>query len=254
MKTLKEKIAEGKIVNGTMLRVLRNPAVAYLADQAGLDFLMFDCEHANYSLETMHDINLTARALGISCMARVPYLREEYIGLILEAGLEGIQVPMVETAEQAAEIVRCAKFPPIGERGFAAKTANTCYRGIKPTELMRADNQRVVVIAQIESKRGVENVDAIASVDGVDCLLVGPNDLSISLGVPGDTMNPIELEALAKVADACQAHNKLFALHAGAGMCDLFKDQLSLNIQNFDSDFIVNGMRAIVEYGQTFRR
>ena len=71
MKTLKEKIAEGKIVNGTMLRVLRNPAVAYLADQAGLDFLMFDCEHANYSLETMHDINLTARALGISCMASV---------------------------------------------------------------------------------------------------------------------------------------------------------------------------------------
>ena len=104
MKTLKEKIAEGKIVNGTMLRVLRNPAVAYLADQAGLDFLMFDCEHANYSLETMHDINLTARALDISCMARVPYLREEYIGLILEAGLEGIQVPMVETAEQAAEM------------------------------------------------------------------------------------------------------------------------------------------------------
>lgn len=253
MKMLKEKIAEGKIVNGTMLRVLRNPAVAYLAEQAGLDFLMFDCEHSNYSLETMHDINLTARALGISCMARVPLLREEYIGLYLEAGLEGIQVPMVETPEQAAEIVRYAKFPPVGARGFAAKTGNTLYRGIKPSELMESDNRRVVVIAQIESKLGVENAEAIAAVEGIDCLLVGPNDLSISLGVPGDTMNPIEIAAITRVAEACEKTGKLFALHAGAGLCDLFKDRLSLNIQNFDSDFIVNGMREIVRYGQTFR-
>ena len=79
------------MVNGTMLRFVRNPAVAYLAQQAGLDFLMLDCEHASYSLETIHDIAATAKALGIICMARVQYLREEYIGLLLENGMEGIQ-------------------------------------------------------------------------------------------------------------------------------------------------------------------
>ncbi|WP_298034899.1 HpcH/HpaI aldolase/citrate lyase family protein [uncultured Dysosmobacter sp.] len=245
---LKDKIAAGKKVTGTMLRIVRNPAIAYLADQAGMDFLMFDCEHSNYSLETIHDISLTANALGIAVMARVPCLREEYIAEMLEAGLEGIQVPMVETAQQAEEIVKYCKYPPKGARGFAAFTANTGYRGVKHIEMMEKANAQTVVIAQIETKLGVENAYEIAAVDGVDILLVGPNDLSISLGIPGDVNNPIELDAISRVADACEANGKLFALHAGPAMCDKFVSRLGLNIQKFDTDFLLEGFKNVRKY------
>ena len=251
MKTLKEKIAEGKMVNGTMLRFVRNPAVAYLAQQAGLDFLMLDCEHASYSLETIHDIAATAKALGIICMARVQYLREEYIGLLLENGMEGIQCPMVETVEQARELVRCVKYPPEGERGFSANTLNTGYAAVKHVEMMRENNARNMTIAQIETKLGVEHAREIAGVEGIDCLLIGPNDLSISLGAPGDTTNPIVLDAIAAVADACEAQGKLFALHADAKLCDRIKDRLSLNVQKFDVNFLVDGFKSVVKYGET---
>lgn len=251
MRSLKEKIAEGKVVNGTMIRFVRNPAIVYLAEQAGIDFLMLDCEHASYSMETIHDIAAVAKGVGIACMARVQYLREEYIGLLLENGMEGIQCPMIETVDQAKELVRCIKYPPEGERGFSANTMNTLYRGVKHAEMMQQNNERNMVIAQIETKLGVENADAIAAVDGIDCLLIGPNDLSISLGIPGDTMNQIELDAISRVADACEAHRKMFALHAGPKMCDIFKDRLSFNIQKFDVEFLADGFKSVVKYGET---
>ncbi|MBQ6663213.1 MAG: aldolase [Firmicutes bacterium] len=246
--TIKEKIAQGRMVTGTMLRVVRNPAIAYLAEQAGIDFIMFDCEHSNYSLETIHDVALTARALGVSVMARIPCLREEYVSRMLEAGLEGIQVPMVETAEQARQIVDYCKYPPVGSRGFSANTANTNYQKVKHVEMMENRNANTVVIAQIETRLGVENAYEIAAVEGVDVLLVGPNDLSISLGIPGEVKNQIELDAIARVADACDAHGKLFALHAGPDMCDLFADRLGINIQKFDIDFLLEGFKKIKSY------
>lgn len=246
---IKEKIAKGQKVAGTMVRVSRNPAIVYLAAQAGLDFIMFDCEGSNYSLATMHDITLTAKAVGLSTLARVPQLSSENIRRTLEAGLEGIMVPMVETAEQAKEIVRYSKYAPLGDRGYSANTANTDYR--KPADLVQwlADaNKKSLVIAQIETKLGVENANEIAAVEGIDALFVGPNDLSISLGIPGDVKNPIEIDAINAVADACQAHGKLFAVHSGPAVCDLFADRMSLVIQKFDSDFLVEGMRAVRKY------
>ena len=246
---IKDKIREGKKVAGTMLRISRNPAIVYLAAQAGLDFIMFDCEGSNYTLETMHDITLTAKAVGLSVLARVPQLNGEDIRRTLEAGLEGIMVRMVETAEQAKEIVRYSKYAPLGERGYSANTANTDYR--KPAHLMdwlAEMNQKSFIIAQIETRTGVENANEIAAVEGIDALLVGPNDLSISLGVPGDVTNPVEVEAINRVADACEANGKLFAVHSGPAVCDLFADRLGLNIQKFDSDFLVEGMRAVRKY------
>lgn len=246
---LKQKIQQGKKAAGTMLRVSRNPAIIYLAAQAGLDFVMFDCEGSNYTLETMHDVTLTAKAMGLSVLARVPQLNGEDIRRTLEAGLEGIMVPMVETAEQAKQIVWYSKYAPLGERGYSANTANTDYR--KPADLLNfleETNQKTVVIAQIETKTGVEHADEIAAVEGIDVLLVGPNDLSISLGVPGDVTNPIEIEAIQKVADACQAHGKLFSVHSGPAVCDMFADRLGFVIQKFDSDFLLEGMRAVRKY------
>ncbi|RGY98875.1 aldolase/citrate lyase family protein [Clostridium sp. AM58-1XD] len=116
---------------------------------------------------------------------------------------------------------------------------------------MQAANDRVIAIAQIETKKAVEHIEEIASVEGIDALLIGPNDLSVSLGIPGDLMNPIELEAISKVAEACRKYGKNFGLHAGEGMLRKFADDLTLVMCGTDTDIITKGFAETAEMVKT---
>ena len=241
----KEKMRSGKKAVGTMLRLVRNPAICYLARNAGLDYVMLDCEHGNYNFETIHDICITANALGISGFVRVPVGSKDYISRTLDAGAGGVMVPMVETREQAETLVKYANFGPIGQRGFNATGPHTEYRGGKHSEVMANCNAAVLAIAQIETRTAIENIDVIAAVEGIDALLIGPNDLSISLGVPGDLMNQIELDAIAKVAAACRKHDKFFGLHAGAALLEKFAKELNLVMSLGDLDLLAQGLSGV---------
>ena len=243
--TFKKKLMSGEKVAGTMLRVVRNPAIAYLAKNAGLDFVMFDCEHSNYSMETLHDAFITANALGLAGLVRVPAGTKDYISRVLDAGASGVMVPMIETREQAETLVKFAKYQPIGGRGYTAGCAHTNYLGGKHADVMENGNASVLAIAQIETKLAVENVEAIASVPGIDALLIGPNDLSVSLGIPGDMMNPIELDAIAKVAAACKKNGKAFGLHAGAELLGKFANDLTLVMCMIDTDLLMQGLTNV---------
>lgn len=243
--TIREKLAAGEKIAGTMLRIVRNPAVTYLARNAELDFVMYDCEHSNYDMETLHDAFITANALGLAGFVRVPNGTKEYISRVLDSGASGVMVPMIETREQAETLVKYAKYQPIGGRGYSAGCAHTRFMGGKHVEIMAGANASVVAIAQIETKKAVENADAIASVEGIDALLIGPNDLSLSLGIPGDMMNPIELEAIAKVAEACKRHGKSFGLHAGAELLGKFASELTLVMSLTDTDLLLQGFAGV---------
>ncbi len=248
---VREKIRNRQIVAGTMVRIVRNPAIAYIAKEAGLDFILFDCEHSDYSLETIHDIALTAGALGISVMARVPNLSKEYISRMLDNGVEGVMVPMIENAQQVHELVKYAKYTPVGSRGFTAIGPHTGFAGGAHNRIMEHANDNVMVIAQIETASAVDHIDEIAAVDGLDALLIGPNDLSIALGVPGDITNPVELDAISKVADAAETHGKLFALHSGPGLSDRFAHRLGFVIQSTDFDCLKAGFSTVRAYADT---
>lgn len=241
---LKQKMLSGEKICGTMVRVLRNPAICYLAKNAGLDYIMFDCEHSNYNMETLHDLYQVGNALGLGMLTRVPVLTKDYISRALDQGATGIMVPMTETPEQAKEIVKWGKYEPVGERGFGG-ISQFDYKGGKTPELTKGANEKVILIAQIETKLGVENVDAIAATEGIDALLIGPNDLSISLGVPGDLMNPIELEAIAKVAAAAKKYGKGFGLHAGIPMFEKFKDDVTIAMHSTDTDLLISGLKDV---------
>lgn len=243
--TFKEKLLAGTKVAGTMLRIVRNPAVMQMAGNAGLDFVMYDCEHGNYNMETLHDAFILANALGLAGLVRVPAGTREWISRVLDQGAVGVMVPMVETPEQAETLVKYAKYQPVGGRGYTAGCAHTRFRGGKHADIMETGNNTVVAIAQIETRRAVDNVDAIASVAGIDALLIGPNDLSVSLGIPGDIMNPVELEAIAKVAAACKKHNKVFGLHAGAELLARFAKDLTLVMSMVDTDLLTQGFGAV---------
>lgn len=244
--SIKEKLLSGQKVHGSMVRLQRNPAIPFLAKNAGLDFLLFDCEHGHYNFETLHDMIVAGNAMGFDSFVRVAELSKDWISRMLDAGATGVMVPMTETAEQAKEIVKWAKFPPIGDRGYGSALAHSNYAGGgKHVDVMNTQNNRVVVIAQIETGLAVENVDAIAATEGIDVLLIGPNDLSISLGIPGDLMNPIELEAIAKVAAACKKHGKSFGLHAGPPMHEHFKNDETFMMLSTDFDILANGFKSI---------
>lgn len=245
---LKEKLLSGEKLYGTMLRVVRNPAICIMAKNAGLDFVMFDCEYSNYSIETLHDMCLMANAVGLGGFFRASMLSKDCISRSLDGGATGVMVPMTETGDMAREIVHWSKYPPLGERGFAAGGAPTGYAsGVKHAQAMAQGNDSVISIAQIETKKAVEHVDEIAAVEGIDVLLIGPNDLSISLGVPGDTMNPIMTQAITKVSDACRSHGKKFGIHAGAKMLERFSDRLDLVMMQNDIDMLRNGLQSISE-------
>ena len=164
---LKEKMKSGQKVYGTMLRVSRNPAVCYLAKNASLDYVMFDCEHSNYSYETLHDLFIMGNALGLNGLLRVPQLSRDHISRAMDCGAVGVMVPMTDTVEQAEEIVRLSKYAPLGERGYGSGCAHTKYvGGGKHTEIMRAANEKNISIAQIETKLAVDNADEIAAALG----------------------------------------------------------------------------------------
>jgi 2-keto-3-deoxy-L-rhamnonate aldolase RhmA len=244
---VKEKLLSGQKVYGTMIRVSRNPAVCRLAKNAGLDFIMYDCEQSSYGFESLHDLFVIGNALGLDGLLRVPVNGKAHVSRSLDCGALGVMAPMLEDANDARELVKWSKFPPLGERGYGAGGANTDYvSGGKHAEVMVKANATVLSIAQIETKKAVDNAEAMAAVPGVDVLLLGPNDLSVSLGIPGDLMNPMELEAIAHVAACCHKHGKFFGLHGGLKLLEKFKDHLNLIMTQSDTDILAGGFARIL--------
>lgn len=237
---------EGKKVAGTFVRIERNPAMFYIAKEAGLDCVVFDSEHGAYTMETLHDLFTVANSLEIPAIARIPEGTKDFVSRTLDAGASGVLVPMVGSAEYARQIAFYAKYPGIGGRGYTSSSGHTQYTAFaEHTELMEEANSRVMVIVQIETVDGLANVDEIAAVEGVDMLFIGPNDLSVALGIPGKLTDPKELEAIKKVSDAAKRHGKLFGMAAGAGLCELFKDELDLFVIGADAAFMFAGMKNV---------
>ncbi len=246
-KTAVERLRDGEKIVGTMVRLIRNSAVAHLAKFAELDFFMLDMEHGAFSIENAEDIAKQARALNVGIFARVPELARGYVSRLLDAGVEGIMVPMISSVEEAEKLVSWGKYPPVGNRGFSSNGPITGYQGMSmgAQEFMDSENRRNLAIAQIETAEAIACIDGIASVEGIDVLLVGPNDLAISLGYPGNAMDPHVQEAIGKVADAAEKAGKVFAIHAGDKVLAPWKERMPMVMNSIDIDIIGAGMADI---------
>ena len=245
-----EKLRKGEPVAGTMVRMVRNPAIVLVAAQAGLDFIMFDMEHGAYNYETIADAASLARAKGIGCFVRVPELAKGNVSRALDCGVTGVMVPMIKDAEDAKLLAGWAKYAPVGGRGFGGSGAHTQYAdaGGKAPQFMAEENPRILTIAQIELACAVDDVDAIAAVDGIDALLIGPADLSISLGVPGDFNNPKMDEAIGKVAAAAKKHGKVFGMHAGEALLRKWIPKgLNLRMSLMDINMLLKAMGEVAK-------
>jgi len=210
---VRELMTGDKVAIGTMISDVRSPAVAQIMAAAGLDFVMFDMEHGAYDIATVADIIKVARLSGIVPLVRVPDCQYHLISRVLDAGAQGVMVPRIETLEQVKIATEAVRYPPQGKRGASVTKGHNEYQSAPLKEFIEHSNREVLLILQIERKEAVDNINEMLSVPGVDAALIGPADLSISLGVPGETNSTIVTEAIGKVVEACARHGVWSGAH-----------------------------------------
>ena len=208
---VKHTLSQGGISIGTMMFEFPTDGIARLAASAGAEFGMFDMEHTGWSVETIRRLMATSRPTELVPMVRVPATQYHFIARVLDVGAMAIMVPMVHTEEQARMIQQSVQYPPAGQRGAAFMIAHDDYAEGDVVAKMESCNEEIITICQIESVQGLDNVEAIAAVEGVDVLWVGNFDLSNSMGIPGQFEHPRFLRALERTVEACQRHGKTAA-------------------------------------------
>jgi len=178
---------------------------------AGFDWIVVDLEHTETSMERFANIVRTVMKFGVIPMARVSENNTIVIRKVLDCGAMGVIVPLVNNKEDARRAVLAAKYPPVGIRGFAFCQANEWGKTYE--EYVKSANDNILIIAMVETKEAVENIDEILSTEGIDGIFIGPYDLSGSYGVTGQTSHELVKQAKKVVSSACKRHNKIAGQH-----------------------------------------
>ena len=195
---MKEKLAAGQPVFGLSI-MIPSPQIVEMAGRLGFDWVLIDFEHGAITQETLQSMVMAAESSGITPIARPAGHSEQEISRLLDAGILGVQVPHVNTAEEAAAVVAAVKFHPQGQRGLAVGTRAAHYGiGLSQAEFVAQANRATLVCVQIEELPALDNIEAICAVPGVDVVFVGPSDLSQALGVPGQHDAPVLQETMRK--------------------------------------------------------
>lgn len=206
---LKQKLLRGEPGFGTMAFEFFVPGLPQMAKAAGAEFLLFDMEHSGLGYETLKQLVAACRGIGLVPMCRVPAGQYHFIARALDIGVMGIMVPMVASAEEAAHVVACTRYPPQGRRGAAFGFAHDDYEGGSVADKLRAANERTLVMALIETPEGIRNVSRIAAVPGLDVLWLGHFDLTNFLGIPAQFGHPKYVRAVERLTAAARRHGKV---------------------------------------------
>ncbi len=213
---IKFRVAEGGSAFGTMVFEFFTSGLPAICRAAGAEFLIYDMEHSGVSFETIKAQIASCKGAEIAPFVRVPDRDYHLIARALDIGATGIMVPMVESAEQARAIVSCTRYPPTGRRGSAFNVAaHDDYTMGGVAEKIATANERTLVICLVETAAGIDNVDAIAAVEGVDVVWLGHFDLTSSMGIPGAFDDPRYLAAVDALVAACKRHGKCPGFLAG---------------------------------------
>lgn len=208
---IKAKLKRREPVLVTSL-ALTDPCLFELASLMGFDGIWLDLEHHPLSVETAASLMRAARVGSSDIMARPAKGEFMRLGRLLEAGAQGIMYPRCDSADEARELVKWSKFAPIGRRGFDSGNADNPHCTMPAADYVRQANEQTFLVAQIEDPDSLANVEAIASVEGIDVLFLGPADFSALSGVPGEFNHPLVQEAIRKIAVAAQSSRKCWGM------------------------------------------
>ncbi|HEY3841225.1 MAG TPA: aldolase/citrate lyase family protein, partial [Bryobacteraceae bacterium] len=193
---VKQALSEGRLQLGCGFGFFRSPEVPRMLMSAGFQWAFIDTEHGGFDLETVQDICRVSNLIGFVPVVRVADLQYPLVSRALDVGAGGIIFPRVESPEILEKAVSWTKFPPVGIRGYGLTAVNTDYEPLSIAQVMEHSNANTLVCFQIETKKALEAREELLSVPGIDAVMIGPADLSISLGVPGDFQHPKMVEAM----------------------------------------------------------
>ena len=209
---LKKKLASGATTVGLFIGDTRDVFVIRLAANAGIDFVILDMEHGPIGLETASTLCQFARAVGVTPLIRVPDPSYQVMCPALDAGAQGLVLPRMQSAEDVRQAVECCLYPPQGRRGSVLAKAHTDYQPKDLTTFLGEANEQIMILPQVELMEALECLDDFLDVPGISGAFVGPSDLSISMGIPGDMDNPREVEAIERVIAGCKKRSLACAI------------------------------------------
>jgi 2-keto-3-deoxy-L-rhamnonate aldolase RhmA len=221
---------EGELVLCLSLSQARTVDIPMMAKAAGFDAVYVDLEHTATSLETTAMLCAASIGFGLVPLVRVPSHDHQYMTRVLDAGAQGVIVPHVDTRAEAEHVVAVCRFPPIGRRSISGTNPLTRYRPMPTSEAVQELNEATIVCVMIETPEAVANADAIASVPGLDLLLIGTHDLTAEMGILGEFRNDRFLDAVADTAKACRAHDVMLGI-AGIRDDELLSELLPLGLR-----------------------
>jgi 2-keto-3-deoxy-L-rhamnonate aldolase RhmA len=228
----KRQLQAGQLALGLILRQARTVDIAAIARACGFDWISIDMEHTSLDMDTAAQIAAAALPGGITALVRIPGKEPHHATRLLDAGTQGVIMPHVDTAEDAAYFVDHCLYPPLGHRSIASTQPQLGFQTVSGEKAMSAVNAETLIVAMLETPKAIDNAAAIAKVNGVDVLLIGTHDLCAEMGVSGQFGDPKLKDAYRRVTAACKAHGKY------AGMAGLHDPKLA-------AEFVEMGVRLI---------
>jgi len=210
---IKHTIANGDCVFGTMLTNSISPRWASHFDNIGLDYVVIDTEHSPYNRSEVANLINSLDLCNVAPIVRIPIPSAHYATMNLDAGAAGILAPYCENKEEIEEMIGAIKWKPLKGKLLENIVKNNKFPSEKSKKYLQDLNANNICIIGIESITAIENLDSILSVPGIDAIFVGPNDLSVSLGIPNEYENKIYEEALEEIIEKCNAKNIPTMIH-----------------------------------------
>jgi 2-keto-3-deoxy-L-rhamnonate aldolase RhmA len=211
---LLRNVSQGRICTAVAVKTTSSSEVVLLARAAGYDSVFIDLEHSALEVQDANTLCTTALLAGVTPYVRVPHnCGSGFVQRVLDGGAVGVVYPHINSEAEAREAVAVTKFPPSGSRSLTAALPHFLFERVGAKQVVQQLNETgSTVFAMIETSEAVRNAAAIASVEGVDVLLLGANDLSLELGILGEWEHPIFQDALRVIAEACRANNKILGI------------------------------------------
>lgn len=241
MSNLKQALKDGKQVLGTMVTTFTSPDIARILQASGFDYFIIDCEHGAFTTREVANIIAVARGIDMPVLVRIPEMRREHALKFMEMGANGLLLPNTENAQQAQMLVDCTKYAPLGHRGVSLSRPHTEFKKVDGHEYMAQSNAQTILMCQIESRLGVDNIDEILAVDGIDVGFIGPNDMTQDYGILNQFDHEEIVAAFEKIMATATKYGKYSGVHFGpiAPLTKWVKRGMQMNM--FSSD---NGLLA----------
>lgn len=203
---VRELLQDGKPTIGTWVTLCPHPRIISLYAACGFDFVIIEMEHTDFGLDTVGPLLLTAREAGLTPFVRPPGTRDPHdLTRLLDSGAQGLVLPSIDTVEQIQTILAATKFHPMGHRPLNLRGPHTDYISGDTDAMTKHLNAHTLSVVMIESQTGVANLADICAVDGVDAIMIGPDDLSQDMGIPGELEHPNLLAVIDRIFETCKA-------------------------------------------------